>query len=157
MLKAPSTTQTDELRHLVQQLLRRSGALATDQTPCGKPLSVAHAHALMVLLSSGESSQRDLGAVLSIDKSNVARLCAKMVEAGHVTQREDDDDGRSRRVSLTARGRRLAREVEASSHDRFGALLTAMPASKRAVVLESLQYLIDALDASARNADDGEP
>ncbi len=160
MSKGPTAAQSDELRRLMQRMFRRFGVLATDRTPCGKPLSVAHAHALMVLLSKGEASQRDLGADLSIDKSNVARLCAKMVEDGHVIQRADEDDGRSRRVSLTARGRRRAKEVEASSGDRFSALLTAVPASKRAHVIESLQHLVTALDAllaSPADANVGEP
>jgi DNA-binding MarR family transcriptional regulator len=160
MLKAPTAAQSDELRRLMQRVFRRFGALATDQTPCGKPLPVAHAHALMALLSKGEASQRELGAELSIDKSNVARLCAKMVDAGHVTQRTDEGDGRSRRVSLTARGRRLAKEVEAASGDRFSALLAAVPTNRRAVVLRSLRYLVDALDAlpaPAGDATEGEP
>ena len=160
MSKAPTAAQSDDLRRLMQRLFRRFGALATDQTPCGRPLSVAHAHALMVLLSKGEATQRDLGADLSIDKSNVARLCAKMVEAGHAIQRADEGDGRSRRVSLTARGRRLAREVEASSADRFSALLSAVPAGRRAHVIESLRHLVAALDvlpASPGDASEGEP
>lgn len=159
MLKVPTAAQSDELRRLMQRVFRRFGALATDQTPCGKPLSVAHAHALMALLSKGEASQRELGAELSIDKSNVARLCAKMVEAGHVTQRAAEDDGRSRRVSLTARGRRLAKEVEAASGDRFRALLVAVPAGKRVQVIEALQQLVTALDtlpATPADADEGD-
>lgn len=160
MSKASSAAQSEELRRLMQRMFRRFGALATDQTPCGKPLSVAHAHALMVLHYKGEASQRDLGADLSIDKSNVARLCAKMVEAGHAIQRADEADGRSRRVSLTARGQRLAREVEASSSDRFRALLAAVPADRRTQVVEALQHLVTALDAlpaSPGDASEGEP
>lgn len=111
----------------MQRLFRRFGALAMEATPCGKPLPIAHAHALMVLLARGDATQQELGRELGIDKSNVARLCARMVEAGHVSQRQDDDDGRSRRVSLTTRGERLAREVDEASKARFGAILTALP------------------------------
>jgi DNA-binding MarR family transcriptional regulator len=68
----------------MQRLFRRFGTLATDRTPCDKPLSMAHAHALMVLSARGASSQQELGTELCIDKSNVARLCAKMSAAGHV-------------------------------------------------------------------------
>jgi hypothetical protein len=46
--------QVQELRRLIQRLFRRFGALATDATPCGQPLSIAHAHALMVLLGRPE-------------------------------------------------------------------------------------------------------
>jgi len=138
--------QTAELRGLMQQLFRRFGALASEATPCGKPLPIAHAHALMILQTRGELSQQQLGAELCIDKSNVARLCAKMVAAGHVDQKSCALDGRSRRVLLTVRGKRLAREVDAASHARFGALLAALPATRRGHVIEGLQHLVAALD-----------
>jgi len=146
MLRKTVTAEADELRRLMQRLFRRFGALATDSTPCGKPLSMAHAHALMILRAKGELSQQELGAELCIDKSNVARLCAKLVDAGHVKQRTSERDGRSRRVSLTARGKRLAGEVDAASGTRFGTLLTAVPTGQRRRVLESLRHLVAALD-----------
>jgi DNA-binding MarR family transcriptional regulator len=138
----------DELRRLTQRFFRRFGALAAESTPCGKPLSMAHAHALMVLLGGGELSQQALGGELHIDKSNVARLCAKMARAGHVKQRPSERDGRSRLVSLTARGALLAREVDRASRARFGALLGKIPRSRRADVVVALQHLVDATDAS---------
>jgi DNA-binding MarR family transcriptional regulator len=138
----------EELRRVTQRFFRRFGALAADSTPCGKPLSMAHAHALMVLAARGETTQQALGAELCIDKSNVARLCAKMVRARHVTQRPSERDGRSRLVSLTARGARLAEEVDAASRARFGALLGGIPAPHRAGVIVALHHLVDALDAS---------
>jgi len=108
---------------------------------------MAHAHALMVLLAKGELSQQHLGAELCIDKSNVARLCAKMTEAGQVRQRQCAKDARSRRVRLTARGERLAREVEAASGSRFSTLLTEVPPARRTQVLEALEVFVTALDA----------
>lgn len=139
--------QADELRRLMQRMFRRFGALATDATPCGKPLSIAHAHALMTLLGADDASQQELGRGLGIDKSNVARLCARMVEDGHVTQRPCEVDGRSRRVALTPRGRRLAQEVDAASRARFSALLEALPAGQREAILDALRRLLEGIDA----------
>jgi len=130
----------------MQRLVRRFGALAADATPCGKPVPIAHAHALMVLLSRGELSQQELGTELCIDKSNVARLCARMVEAGHVTQESSKVDGRSRRVSLTTPGKRIAREVDAASTARFRALLGALPDAGHTQVIDALSQLVVALD-----------
>jgi len=139
--------EADALRRVTQRLFRRFGALAADSTPCGTPLSMAHAHALMILLARGELSQQDLGVELCIDKSNVARLCAKMVEARHAKQGASEEDGRSRRVSLTTRGERLAKEVDVASRARFGALLTALPPARRTDVGDALRLLVVALDA----------
>jgi DNA-binding MarR family transcriptional regulator len=138
----------DELRRVTQRFFRRFGALAADSTPCGKALPLGHAHALMVLLERGELSQQELGEELCIDKSNVARLCAKMIAAQHVIQRPCELDGRSRRVSLTRRGAHLAAEVEAASRARFAALLSGVPRSRRADVVDSLQLLLDAVEKS---------
>jgi len=148
-----TNTQADDLRRVMQRLFRGFGALASDSTPCGKPLSMAHAHALMVLLGQGQLTQQALGAELCIDKSNVARLCAKLVDAGHVEQRPNAADGRSRLVSLTPRGAHLAREVDAASRAKFAALLSNLPAGQRGEVIRGLQHLVDAIDpVAARGA-----
>lgn len=139
-------SQAEELRRLMQRLFRRFGVLSADSTPCGKPLPMAHAHALMVLLSKGELSQQEIGRELCIDKSNVARLCARMVEAGHVTQQASEEDRRSRRVALTTRGKRLACEVDAASGARFSGLLDALPPKTRSQVLGALRHLVTALE-----------
>jgi len=138
----------DDFRRVTQRFVRRFGTLSSDSTPCGTPLSTAHAHALMVLLSRGELSQQALGAELCIDKSNVARLCAKMVRAKHVKQRTSDRDGRSRLVSLTAAGTRLAKEVDGASRAHFRALLDVIPASRHADVIHALQDIVAALGSS---------
>lgn len=136
-----------ELRRLMQQLFRRFGVLASDSTPCGKPLAPAHAHALMVLLANGEASQQELAAELGIDKSNVARLCARLVEAGHASQEQSETDGRSRRVTLTAAGKKLAREVDGASAARFSSLIRGLPGAQRQRVIDSLAHLVTAIAA----------
>lgn len=138
-------TEPAELRRAAQRFFRRFGALATDSTPCGKPIPLVYAHALMALREGGAMSQQALGEHLCIDKSNVARVCAKLVAAEHATQRASTTDGRSRIVGLTRRGAALAAEVEASSLARFTALLEAIPASRRRDVVASLDLLVVAL------------
>jgi DNA-binding MarR family transcriptional regulator len=150
---ASGLDECEELRGLLHRLFRRFGVISGELTPCGKPLSLAHAHALLLLLGRRELSQQELAAELCIDKSNVTRLCARMVELGHAVQRRPDDDARSRRVSLTARGERLAREVDAGSRQRFAALLAAVPERSRRPVLEALKHLTRALDSLPAPAD----
>src|SRR4051812_5939543 len=88
----------EEMRAHVQQFVRRFGLLVTRQTPCGFPVSPSYAHALMLLLRRGSGGiatlQSDLAAGLGIDKSNVARLCERMVSAGHALQTIPPGDGR---------------------------------------------------------------
>lgn len=146
---AELAARAEALRGAVQRFVRTFGLLAGDQTPCGEPLPTSHAHALMVLLARAGARapvmQQELGRELGIDKSNVARLCARMERAGHVTQQRSPADGRARLVELTARGRRLAEQVEAASRARFAAVLATVPMGDRA-------SLVDALDVLARAA-----
>jgi DNA-binding MarR family transcriptional regulator len=142
-----SPSDSDQLRALTQRLFRRFGVLAGDQTPCGQPLPLAHAHALQVLLAAPEPlTQQALGSSLGIDKSNVARLCARLVELGHATQAPGRRDRRSRVVTLTAKGKRVAGVVDDASRARFAAVLAAVPDAARAGVLEALGHLLVAID-----------
>jgi DNA-binding MarR family transcriptional regulator len=153
----PSTSDTgsaksdpDRLRELIQRFVRSFGLLVTKETPCGQPLSPSYAHALMVLLEHARedqpTSQAKLGAILGIDKSNVTRLCSRMEVAGHVTQEQAPGDGRSRLLSLTGAGRRLASRLEDASHQRFRQIVGALPRHERSTVFRSLAVLNTAIE-----------
>lgn len=140
----------DALRTSIQRFVRSFGLLNGDQTPCGMALSPSHAHALLALLDGqrrGETAtQQSLVKVLGVDKSNVTRLCARMLEAGHVAQQPSPDDGRAWLVSLTTKGRRLAERVEDASRVRFDRVLAALPSrAARTTVLQSLDLLNEAI------------
>jgi len=149
---AISSSQTNEvarLKSLVQEFARNFGLLVTKQTPCGFPLSPSHAHCLMLLLEREkrglQTSQSEIGGRLTIDKSNIARLCSKLEQDGHATQQRDPEDGRGRLVELTAKGRRMAERLEMASDQRFARVLGAVPSAQRAQLLASLSVLIEAV------------
>jgi DNA-binding MarR family transcriptional regulator len=96
------------------------------------------------------TAQQDLVRALGLDKSNVARLCAKMVDAGHVVQVPVPEDGRAWSVSLTAKGQRLAERLEDASRTRFDRLLAAIPPGARATVIQSLALLNTAVATTQR-------
>jgi DNA-binding MarR family transcriptional regulator len=140
-----SPLEVARLRAGVRQFVKAFGLLSTDRTPCGTPISLSCAYALVHLLEAGRiagaPTQRELARTLHVDKSTVARLCAKMERDGLVLQRRDEHDARVRRLSLTARGRRLAERVETASHARHTELLAAVPVSARASLLRGLETL----------------
>lgn len=144
-----SDVEAAELRRLIQTFIRSAGLLAGDQTPCGHPVAVSHAHALMVLLEAARkgkrATQREMGQALGIDKSNVTRLCRRMESAGHLVQSRSSDDGRARLLALTTLGTRVAKNVERSSRDRFQWLMSAIPRRSRPGVLSALACLNTAL------------
>lgn len=153
--EAPAVPSLDSeaaelLRRSVQQFVRSFGLLAANATPCGTPLPLSHAHALMFLLTRSPDApptQQALGEALGIDKSNVARLCGKMERQGHLTQRRSPTDGRARLLALTARGQRAARALDEASRQRFARVLAVVPAELRGSLLASLEALNGAIAA----------
>jgi DNA-binding MarR family transcriptional regulator len=140
-----------EFRRRIQDFVRIWGLLNEDQTPCKQPVSTREAHALLVLRELDERGVRprhgELQKLLGIDKSNVTRLVQRLEESDWVSQSPANDDGRSRVMSLTPKGRRLGDRLDQTSLDRFSALVAAIPENRRTAVLESLALLEEAARA----------
>lgn len=145
--------EADELRTLIQSLIRACGVLSTSETPCGQPLGISHAHALMYLHGAEDEgrapTQQELGTALSIDKSNVTRLCRRMEELGHLEQCRCDEDGRARRLHLTRSGAKVAKDVLTSSRARFAAIMEHVPSASRAGLIDALGVLVTAIEQVA--------
>ena len=62
--------------------------------------------------SAGGLSQRELGDILVVDRSNVTGLLDRLEKAGLVKRTDHPSDRRVYRVSLTAAGRRLWMKVQ---------------------------------------------
>ncbi|MBL8717703.1 MAG: winged helix-turn-helix transcriptional regulator [Myxococcales bacterium] len=141
----PRVADVVRLRAGVRRFVRSFGLLAGDRTPCGAPIPLSVAYALVQLLEATRRdqvvTQQDLARGLHIDKSNVTRLCARLARDGFVEQRRAEHDGRARTVSLTPKGRTLAERVERSSLARFTQLLAAIPADAHDLVLSALEAL----------------
>jgi DNA-binding MarR family transcriptional regulator len=146
-----------EFRALLQEFIREFGLLAADRTPCGKPLASSDAHALMLLLEAGDDGllSSALADRLGVDRSTTSRTAARLVDSGHVTASSSSDDGRARPLRLTAKGTRMAREVEQASRERFARLLNHLPPRRRAEVVDALKDLVAAL--RKMTADPGDP
>jgi DNA-binding MarR family transcriptional regulator len=130
-----------QLRDAVRHLVVAHGALEDARRPCGAELSIPHAYALLELLHHGEPmTVSALAARLSIDRTNVSRLCARMEEAGEIARQPHPEDGRARAIRLTARGTKLARAVDDQSAGHFARLAKRLGRSVTEVVaaLESL-------------------
>jgi DNA-binding MarR family transcriptional regulator len=153
--RAATDDDAKELRSAVQGFVRGLGLLSSDRTPWGGRLSISHAHALLILMECSQRgykpTQRDLGRTLGIDKSNVARMCARMETDRLITQERCREDARARRLTPTEKGLRLATHVEESSRKMFISVMTLIPPHARQGVLSALE----ALDAAVREVMEG--
>jgi len=106
-------------------------------------LTAAQYNVLNVLAgSAGGLSQRELGDILVVDRSNVTGLLDRLEKAGFVKRADHPSDRRAHRVSLTAAGRRLWAKVQPLYQEVAGQV-TAGLGEKRLrdaiAVLKSLQ------------------
>ncbi len=140
-----------KLRESFHALIRRFGLLDSDRTPCGQPVAVSHAHALMELLHNSCTKQGDLARSLGLSKSAVSRMVDQLEQRGWTERRLDNEDGRIRHLTLTAKGLRLAQKIDLTSIARFSAMLEGVPLAARAQVIASLEILYHAIPVQAQD------
>ena len=149
----PSERHVDArgLREAFHSLIRRFGLLDTTRTPCGQPISVTHAHALMEILHGVEMKQGDLARTLGLSKSAVSRMAAELERRGWIERHTDTDDGRVRRLKLTTKGKRLAQRVDDASIARFSAMLAGIPPTTRSQAVAMLDVLQRAIPSNPKD------
>ncbi len=136
------------LQERIIDFVRVFGLHRPDTTPCGKPLSVSEAHALLELARSEPPTQTELAARLQLEKSTVSRLVGQLVERGWVERERDGNDGRALRLVLTERGARAETEIGEARRRKFNAVLARIPAAERGGVLRALDVLVEATRAT---------
>jgi DNA-binding MarR family transcriptional regulator len=108
-------------------------------------LSNARLALLLLLDRSRDRAPRpaDLATRMGCSRATVTRLLQGLERDGLIAGHRDRDDGRARRIALTAAGTRRLREVEPANARRLRALLWHTSAVER----RDLARLLDALQA----------
>jgi len=122
----------------VVAFVRSFGLHKPDQTPCGQPVTVAEAHALMDLAAFGPMRQGELAARLQLEKSTVSRLVRQMEAQGWIQRNSDRFDGRAVLIRLTRQGRDTASELARARQEKFARILAAIPEDKRSMVVDTV-------------------
>jgi len=100
---------------------------------------------------SGPSTLADLVRRLSLDKSWVSRAVENLVQEGLLQKEPHDNDRRSVVVSLSRTGKRRYEQLDNALNAQADQLMNRLSEDQRAVVYESLQLLLDALQVEAAN------
>ncbi len=112
-------------------------------------MPISEAHALTILLACQEVeeplSAKDLAGRLCIDKSNVSRMCARMMKRGTVIAESCPRDGRVKCLRLTEQGKAIAQELELASAKKFSALTKQLPKGETPAIIEALKQLSEAV------------
>lgn len=133
----PSLDQTVEsIRNSSRRLVRELGFTSGDFA--GTDLSPSAVHAL-IEIERGGATARDLGALLHLEKSSVSRMLRKLVEAGDVVEDAEEDDGRVKRLSLTAAGKVRVGAIHDFARSQVAAALGRLTQEQARTVSEGLR------------------
>ena len=137
-----------DLQERMIALIRAFGLHKPDETPCGRPVSVAEAHALMELSRAETLVQKELASRLRLEKSTVSRLVGMLEDRGWVERSRSPQDGRAVELRLTEAGRRTGEDIAEARRAKFARVLEAIPEEKRESVLGSMRILEEAMSES---------
>jgi DNA-binding MarR family transcriptional regulator len=146
----------EKLRALIHAFIRNFGLLDQSRTPCGMPISVSDAHALMELSKNSGMDQTGLSRRLGLSKSATSRLLLRLVRRGQVKRVNSKDDGRAYNLHLTEKGKRHAEMINRESLATFNAIISGLSDEAADNLLEYLPLLIKALARSTLKSDNKE-
>ncbi len=135
----------ESFQELLVELTRAFGWHRPAETPCGRPVPVSEAHALLELSRGEPLTHKELGIQLKLRKSSVSHVVANLLGRGWVERSRNKDDGRAMDVSLTPSGREAARSLAEARQGKMQGILSRIPANERSAVMDSLHTLIGAM------------
>lgn len=138
-----------ELQNALIALIRGFGLHHPDQTPCGQPVAVAEAHALMELMQEQPLSQGTLAKRLSLEKSTVSRLLSGLEKWGWIERDRNPSDRRIVEVKLTDAGKQTAESLSTARQSKFDRVMQAIPEDQQTQVIDALQILVKAICESS--------
>lgn len=137
---------------LIIAVLATANELLRESQRFFRPLGVTEAQFNVLNVLAGTPagmSQRELGDVLIVDRSNVTGLLDRMGKAGWVRRESHSQDRRIHQVMLTAKGRQLWAKVRPLYLAAVGKVVSGLPAADIRQALATLA----ALEAGAKNWD----
>jgi len=138
----------EAIRDLFRTVARDMGLFDKNEaTCCG--VTTAQNRTILELGYGGTVSLLDLAAQLGVDKSTMSRTVEHLVRAKLVERRQDDENRRYVKVSLTERGQAIFREMDEKLSRYYEAILSAIPDKKREQVQESALLMAAAIERVA--------
>lgn len=131
----PGSTAHDQLEHEVAVLLRRARGLSGSLARSVHPHLDAAAYGLMVRIDEAGSVRiTDLAEYFNVGKPTVSRQIALLENLGLVARALNDDDARSRHLSLTEEGRSRLASARQARRDSFRSMLSEWTADDVSVL-----------------------
>jgi DNA-binding MarR family transcriptional regulator len=125
------------------QLVRSLGLHKPDETPCGQPISIGEAHALLEIAREPGMTQNGLASRLGLEKSTVSRIAGMLERRGWIRRIRDERDARFIRLHLTRRGITANANLATSRRAKFERIFGAIPSDRRGGIVEAISLLVE--------------
>ncbi|QEN85168.1 MarR family transcriptional regulator [Labrys sp. KNU-23] len=133
------------VREASRQLVRELGFM--NESLAGTDLSPSAVHALLEIETHEGITARTLSTILRLEKSSVSRMLRKLILSGDVFEEPGEQDGRERRLSLTAAGGRRVEAIHTFAREQVACALDHLSPEQRNVVLDGLRLYARSLAA----------
>jgi len=144
----------DDIRAASRLMVRELGFM--DATVAASDYPPSAVHTILEIGIRGPMKSGELGDFLRLEKSSVSRLVRKLIDCGELSETPDADDARSKRLSLTAKGRRTMAALHAFGRQQVSGALAVLTEAEQRKVREGMMLYARALRQS-RNEDAVEP
>lgn len=142
----------DDIRTASRLMVRELGFMDTTVAASDYPPSAVHT--VLEIGIRGPMNSGELGDFLRLEKSSVSRLVRKLIDCGELRETPDALDARSKRLSLTAKGRRTLEALHAFGRQQVSGALAGLTTAEQRTVREGMMLYARALRQS-RVEDEG--
>lgn len=97
---------------------------------------------LNALYSEPDLDQRTLGQRVSLDRSTMAEVVARLSDRGLIRTERDTRDGRRKTITLTAKGLHTVQQLIPRTHAMTARLVAPLDAGQRRVLLQLLTEVV---------------
>lgn len=141
------TNTTDQLYYALSRLSRLIHRMEHRIAHGGEEGHKFHrgqSRVLSILTQTNDVSQRDMAEALDVRPSSLTEMLLRMEQSGLISRRQDENDQRVMRISLTETGKQAATQSTASTRDVTAALFKSLTDEEQAQLLA----LIDKVNTS---------
>lgn len=135
-----------KVRSASRDLVRELGFMS--RTLAGTELSPSAVHAIIEINAAGRLSSKKLSEKLLLEKSTISRLVKSLVDGGEVGEVRSDEDARSKRLYLTARGRKTISGIAKFAEQQVAEAISPLSDPARRDILTGLETYAAALKVS---------
>ena len=112
----------------------------------------ADQYVLLAVLAEEEGmTQSEIGERMASDGNTIAAMLRLLEEKGLIRRRQCEQDGRARRVHLTAAGRRLEKRLVRTAQTMHDQIDAAMTATERGTLFSILDRIAEVMSPRASN------